>query len=49
MTEIGATAWSWRSLPIDSARLISQARRPPAMVASTTSLTLPPWTARTLR
>ena len=33
----------------DSARVISQVRSAPVSVARTTSLTVPPWTRRTLR
>ena len=29
ITDTGTTAWIWRSPPMDSARVISQARRPP--------------------
>ena len=49
ITDIGTTALIWRSPPIDSARVISQARSAPVTVARMTSLTVPPWTWRTLR
>ena len=49
MTETGTTARIWRSPPIDSARVISQARSAPVTVARITSLTVPPCASRTLR
>ena len=48
-TLIGTMARIWRLLCTDSARVISQERSPPVTVASTTSLTVPPWKRRTLR
>ena len=49
MTPMGTIARSWRLLCTDSARVISQARSAPVIVARTTSLTVPPWKRRTLR
>ena len=49
MTDIGTIALMVRSPAIDSARAISQPRRPPAIVARMTSLTVPPWVARIRR
>ena len=49
MTDIGTIALIVFSPPIDSARVISQPRRPPASVARMTSLTVPPCTSRILR
>ena len=49
MTETGTTARIWRSPPIDSERVISQARSAPVTVASMTSLMVPPCASRILR
>ena len=49
MTDIGTMALIVRSPPIDSARVISQPRNPPAIVARMTSLTVPPCTSRMRR
>ena len=49
MTPIGTIARSVRLPCTDSARVISQLRIAPVMVARMTSLTVPPWNRRTLR
>ena len=49
MTLIGTIARSDRLPCTDSARVISQLRIAPVMVARMTSLTVPPWKRRTLR
>jgi len=49
ITLIGTIALTCRPPVVDSARVISQARIPPVIVARTTSLMVPPCTWRTLR
>ena len=49
MTETGTTARTCRRPPIDSERVISQARSAPVTVARMTSLIVPPCASRTSR